>query len=57
VKFERKEMTKPEMLRLMRLLSALESLVVYSKPNDGLIDSLLQELSDCVEILEKEILK
>jgi len=50
-------MTKPEMLRLMRLLSALESLVVYRKMGEPVPVYLFDELSKCVGLLEKEILK
>lgn len=47
-------MTKPELLQMMRLLSALES-VMISK--DRVQDYLLDELREMVEILEREILK
>jgi len=50
-------MTKPEMLRLMRLLSALESLLVYRKQGEPVPVYLFDELANCVELLEKEILK
>jgi len=52
-------MTKPELLRLMRLLSALESLLMYRKPGDGgsVPDYLLEEIASCVELIEKEILR
>jgi len=50
-------MTKREMLRLMRLLSALESLVIYRKIGEPVPVYLFDELSKCVEMLEKEILK
>jgi len=49
-------MTKPEMLRLMRLLSALESLVVYRKMGEPVPVYLFDELSKCTQMLEKEIL-
>lgn len=47
-------MTKPELLRMMRLLSALES-VMLTKEN--VPDYLLEHLTDMVEVLEREILK
>jgi hypothetical protein len=47
-------MTKPEMLQMMRLLSALESLMLTK---ERVPDYLLERLSDMVEILEREILK
>jgi len=50
-------MTKPEMLRLMRLLSALESLVVYRKQGEPMPVYPFNELYNCIEMLEKEILK
>jgi hypothetical protein len=48
-------MTKQELLRLMRLLSALESVGIYrdAKTPDYLID----EIAEMVGILEREILK
>jgi len=47
-------MTKPELLQMMRLLSALES-VMISK--DRVPDYLLDQLHSMVEVLEREILK
>lgn len=48
-------MTKEEMLRIMRLLSALESWSFSSgKP---IVDYLLDEISTAIETLEREILK
>ncbi len=47
-------MTKPEMLQMMRLLSALESLMLTK---ERVPDYLLEQLSDMVGILEREILK
>jgi len=47
-------MTKPELLRMMRLLSALESVMLTK---DKVPDYLLDQLVDMVEILEREILK
>jgi hypothetical protein len=48
-------MTKQELLRLMRLLSALESVGIYRDTKTP--DYLLEELAEMVEILEREILK
>jgi len=48
-------MTKQELLRLMRLLSALESIGIYRDSRTP--DYLLEELTEMVEILEREILK
>lgn len=48
-------MTKPQLLRMMRLLSALESLMLVNK--ERLPDCLHVELSELVELLEHEILK
>ena len=51
-------MTKPELLKLMRLLSALESALVYSPAsNIRLPGYLVLDLQDCVKLLEKEILR
>lgn len=55
-------MTKPELLKLMRLLSGVESLLLYSgrqhlNERHSLPDYLLEELGDCAEMLECEILK
>lgn len=54
-------MTKPELLRIMRLLSAAESLLRY-KAHQELSDPqalghFLAEIAQCTEILEREILK
>lgn len=48
-------MTKPEYLRLLRLLSALESAMLCNKQT--LPDYLMDELQSCAEILEREVLK
>lgn len=48
-------MTKQEALRLLRLLSGLESAMLCNK--QSVPDYLLDELHDCAEILEREILK
>ena len=51
-------MTKPELLRLMRLLSALESALMCDRQNNGRMpDYLLEDINSCVELLEREILK
>ena len=51
-------MTKPELLQLMRLLSALESALMYDRANSTRMpDSLLEGISDATQILEREILK
>jgi hypothetical protein len=51
-------MTKPELLQLMRLLSALESALIYDKQGiTRMPDYLLEDLLTCTEILEREILK
>lgn len=47
-------MTKPELLQMMRLLSALESVMIVK---ERVPDYLLEQLHDMVEILEREILK
>ena len=48
-------MTKEEMLRMMRLLSALESYGMARQ--ERLADYLMESLAEMVEILEREILK
>jgi hypothetical protein len=47
-------MTKPELLRLMRLLSALESVGLLK--DRAMPDYLLEELNALVAVLEREIL-
>jgi hypothetical protein len=47
-------MTKQELLRMMRLLSALESLMLTK---ERVPDYLLEQLTEMVDILEREILK
>ena len=47
-------MTKPEMLQMMRLLSALESVMLT---RERVPDYLLERLCEMVNILEREILK
>lgn len=48
-------MTKPDLLRLMRLLSAIEGVMLAEKR--VIPDYLHQELGELVDVLEKEILK
>ena len=55
-------MTKPELLRLMRLLSGVESLLLYSgrqhlNERAHIPDYLLEEMANCSEILERAILQ
>ena len=51
-------MTKPDLLKLMRLLSAMESALMYDRGNSTRIpDYLLEDIETCVGMLEKEILK
>lgn len=47
-------MTKQELLRMMRLLSALESVMLTK---ERVPDYLLEQLQEMVDILEREILK
>ena len=47
-------MSKPELLKLMRLLSALESVMLTKSPVPAY---LLESLDACTAILEREILK
>lgn len=48
-------MTKEEMLIIMRLLAALESVMLVNKA--AIPDYLLDQCSQAVSILEREILK
>jgi hypothetical protein len=48
-------MTTQELLAQMRLLSGLESFCLSSK--ERMPDYLLERLCDCVEVLERELLK
>jgi hypothetical protein len=48
-------MTKPELLRMMRLLSALEAIGLMREPR--LPDCLFEDIEAMVEILEREISK
>lgn len=54
-------MTKQELMRLIRLLSAAETLLLYTGHKHlnerEQMNKLLEELSQCAEILEREILK
>ena len=49
-------MTKEQCLRLLKLLSAMESWS-FAKDKGVIPDYLLEELSDLMEVLTKEILK
>lgn len=48
-------MSKEELLRIMRLLSALEAVGLYKEP--ALPSYLVEQIDDAVALLEKEILK
>lgn len=48
-------MTKQELLKILRLLSALESASMVSKVS--LPDYMYEQLTECAEMLEREILK
>ena len=55
-------MTKQELMRLIRLLSGMETLMLYSgmqhlNQRAHIPDCLLEELTAMSEILEREILK
>lgn len=55
------EMTKLELLKLMRLLSGVESLLLYNgrqhlNERAALPESLMREMAECTTILEREIL-
>ena len=55
-------MTKPELIRLMRLLSGMESILLFSggqhlNQRAHLPDYLLEELTALTGVLEREILK
>jgi hypothetical protein len=47
-------MSKQELLRMMRLLSGLESVMLTK---ERVPDYLLEQLNEMVDILEREILK
>ena len=49
-------MTKQELLKIMRLLSALESALRYTD-RSSTPDFLCDEIASCAEILEREVLK
>lgn len=51
------DLTKHELLQILRLLSGLESAICYRSDRVSIPDYLLHELQICVEILEREILK
>lgn len=48
-------MTREEMLRMMRLLSALEAVGIMHQPR--LPDYLIEQLGEMVAVLEREIVK
>lgn len=48
-------MNKEEMLRIMRLLSAVEAIGLYREP--AFPSYLIEQIDDAVAILEREILK
>ena len=48
-------MTKQELLRLMRLLSALESMMMLAEKR--VPDYIHEDMQSCIEVLEMEILK
>lgn len=48
-------MTKQELLRVMRVLSALEAIGLIL--DSRMPDTVLEEIDMCVQILEREILK
>ena len=51
-------MNKPEALRILRLLSALESALMCERTASTRIpDYLFDELVGCAEILEKQVLQ
>ena len=51
-------MTKPELLQMMRLLSALESALMYDRQGSTRMpDYLLEDIAKSTAILEREILK
>ena len=51
-------MTKPELLQMMRLLSALESALMYDhNATLGIPKPLLDGIAKATEIIEREILK
>ena len=57
-KGQRVHLSKHELLQVLRLLSAVESVMVYQSTSKALLpDYLLDERHTCAEILEREILK
>ena len=59
---KQKAMTKPELIRLMRLLSGMESILLFSgmqhlNQRAHIPDYLSEELTALTEVLEREILK
>jgi len=55
--FLRIKMTKTELFKLMRLLSALESILLFRINTDSrhIPDYLIDDIAACTEILEREI--
>ena len=50
--------TKQELLKLMRLLSALESALMYDRGDSTRMpDYLMDDINSAVEVIEREILK
>lgn len=50
-------MSKEQLLSLMRLLSGLESILIYKMRDTHIPDYLLDKISENVSLIEKEILK
>ena len=51
-------MTKQELLKLMRLLSTLESALMYDRQGTTRMpDYLMDDINFAVEVIEREILK
>lgn len=51
-------MSKQELIKLMRLLSALEYALFFDQSSRVSVpDYLLEDLESCAEVLEREILK
>ena len=48
-------MTKQELIKLMRLLAAMEAVGMMQKPRFP--EFILEDVIECVDILEREILK
>ena len=51
-------MTKPDLLKLMRLLFSLESALMYDRGDSTRMpDYLMDDINSAVEVIELEILK